>query len=67
MVCVERQTYDRQTARVVGKCMHQEHYAPVPVDVDEVGLNWWDYAGTENESKYNEDTLKDFLLNYAFV
>ena len=30
----------------------------VPVDVDEVGLNWWDYAGTEKESKYNEDTLR---------
>ena len=28
------------------------------IDSDEVGLNWWDYAGTENESKYGEDTLK---------
>ena len=35
MVCVELQTYDRQTARVVGKCTHQEHNAPVPVDVDD--------------------------------
>lgn len=28
------------------------------VDSDEVGLNWWDYAGTERESKYGEDTLR---------
>lgn len=27
------------------------------VDSDEVGLNWWDYAGTEKESHYGEDTL----------
>ncbi len=27
------------------------------VDCDEVGLNWWDYAGTERESKYKDDTL----------
>ena len=27
------------------------------VDSDEVGLNWWDYAGTERESKYKDDTL----------
>ena len=28
------------------------------VDSDEVGLNWWDYAGTDHEEKYAEDTLK---------
>ena len=28
------------------------------IDSDEVGLNWWDYAGTEKESKYGEDTLR---------
>ena len=28
------------------------------IDSDEVGLNWWDYAGTERELKYGEDTLK---------
>lgn len=28
------------------------------IDSDEVGLNWWDYAGTERESKYGEDCLK---------
>ena len=27
------------------------------IDCDEVGLNWWDYAGTERESKYKDDTL----------
>ncbi len=27
------------------------------VDADEVGLNWWDYKGTERESKYKDDTL----------
>lgn len=27
------------------------------IDTDEVGINWWDYAGTENESKYSEDCL----------
>ena len=27
------------------------------VDSDEVGLNWWDYAGTDHESKYKDDTL----------
>ena len=29
------------------------------VDSDEVGLNWWDYAGTERESKYCEDALRE--------
>ncbi|MDE6593594.1 MAG: AAA family ATPase [Oscillospiraceae bacterium] len=28
------------------------------IDTDEVGLNWWDYAGTDKESKYSEDCLK---------
>lgn len=36
--------------------MNSEMYACV--DSDEVGLNWWEYAGTEKESKYGEDTLK---------
>ena len=27
------------------------------IDCDEVGLNWWDYAGTDHESKYKDDTL----------
>ena len=27
------------------------------IDSDEVGLNWWDYKGTERESKYKDDTL----------
>lgn len=28
------------------------------VDVDETGLNWWDYAGTENPDRYTEDSIK---------
>ncbi len=27
------------------------------IDCDEVGLNWWDYVGTDHESKYKDDTL----------
>jgi len=27
------------------------------VDSDETGLNWWDYAGTDRESEYGNDTL----------
>lgn len=29
------------------------------IDTDEVGINWWDYAGTENESKFNDDCLAE--------
>ena len=28
------------------------------VDSDETGLNWWDYAGTDRESQYGNDTLQ---------
>lgn len=28
------------------------------VDVDETGLNWWDYADTENPDRYTEDSIK---------
>ncbi|MBQ8569532.1 MAG: AAA family ATPase [Oscillospiraceae bacterium] len=27
------------------------------VDTDEVGINWWDYAGTDRESEYNDDCI----------
>ncbi|MBR0268207.1 MAG: AAA family ATPase [Clostridia bacterium] len=27
------------------------------IDSDETGLNWWDYAGTDHESQYGNDTL----------
>lgn len=27
------------------------------IDTDEVGINWWDYAGTEHESAYSNDCL----------
>lgn len=30
----------------------------VCLDTDELGINWWDYAGTEQEEKYSEDCLK---------
>ncbi len=40
----------------LGEILDPEKYACV--DSDEVGLNWWDYAGTEREEKYGEDTLK---------
>ena len=29
------------------------------IDSDEVGLNWWDYAGTDHESRYKDDTLAE--------
>lgn len=28
------------------------------VDTDETGLNWWDYANTENPDRYTEDSIK---------
>ena len=39
----------------LGELLDQNKYACI--DCDEVGLNWWDYAGTEHESKYKDDTL----------
>ena len=29
------------------------------IDTDGVGINWWDYAGTENETKFTDDCLKE--------
>lgn len=29
------------------------------IDTDEVGINWWDYEGTEKESKFHDDCLKE--------
>ena len=29
------------------------------IDTDEVGINWWDYAGTENESQFSVDCIKE--------
>jgi len=29
------------------------------IDTDEVGINWWDYAGTENESRFSDDCLAE--------
>ena len=37
--------------------MNPKQYACV--DSDEVGLNWWDYAGTEREGQYGPDTLTE--------
>lgn len=27
-------------------------------EADKLGINWWDYASTENPDKYNEDAIK---------
>ena len=37
------------------RCAMLDGYACI--DTDEVGINWWDYAGSENESKFSEDCL----------
>lgn len=29
------------------------------IDTDEVGINWWDYAGTNHEHKFSDDCLKE--------
>lgn len=39
----------------LGELLDKEKYACI--DSDEVGLNWWDYKGTDHESKYKDDTL----------
>ena len=39
----------------LGAILDQKKYACI--DSDEVGLNWWDYKGTDRESKYKDDTL----------
>ena len=31
----------------------------VCIDTDEVGINWWDYEGTEHESKFSDDCLAE--------
>lgn len=31
----------------------------VCIDTDEVGINWWDYAGTDNEDKFSDDCLAE--------
>lgn len=31
----------------------------VCIDTDEVGINWWDYAGTEKESYFNDDCFAE--------
>lgn len=31
----------------------------VCIDTDEVGINWWDYAGTGNESQFSDDCLAE--------
>ncbi len=41
----------------LAEILDPERYACV--DSDETGLNWWDYAGTDHESQYGADTLKE--------
>lgn len=31
----------------------------VCIDTDEVGINWWDYAGTDYEYRYSDDCLRE--------
>lgn len=31
----------------------------VCIDSDQVDINWWDYAGTENEAKFSDDCLAE--------
>ncbi len=37
--------------------MDPEVYACI--DIDEAGYNWWDYAGTDHESKYHDDCIAE--------
>ena len=41
----------------LAELLDPERYACV--DSDETGLNWWDYAGTDRESRYGADTLTE--------
>ncbi len=41
----------------LAEMLDPEKYACV--DSDETGLNWWNYAGTDHESRYGADTLKE--------
>jgi guanylate kinase len=29
------------------------------LDTDELGINWWDYAGTDHEYRFSDDCLKE--------
>lgn len=31
------------------------------IDTDEVGINWWDYAGTDHEERFTDDCLKEAI------
>ncbi len=35
------------------------------IDTDELGLNWWNYAGTEREPEYKSDCLKEAVRRAA--
>lgn len=35
------------------------------MDTDQVGINWWDYAGTEQEDKFSEDCLIEAVKQAA--
>lgn len=37
--------------------LDKEKYACI--DTDEVGINWWDYAGTDHESQFSDDCLAE--------
>ena len=47
-----------------GKSTVRDHLAKrldpdkfVCIDTDEVGINWWDYAGTDHEEHFSDDCL----------
>lgn len=42
--------------RLLKERMDKERF--LCIDGDDVGLNWWDYAGTDHEHLYSDDCLK---------
>lgn len=49
-----------------GKSTIKDHLAKrldssqfVCIDTDEVGINWWDYAGTDHEEHFSDDCLAE--------
>ena len=47
----------------LSEIMDPDKYACI--DIDEVGFNWWDYAGTDHESKYHDDCIAEAVKRAA--
>ena len=47
----------------LSEIMDSERYACI--DCDETGFNWWDYAGTDHESKYHDDCIAEAVRRAA--